>query len=58
MVGQGIMPAGYNPIADGPSDAELREFLSLVRETVTKTVAGMPDHQAFLERHSWAADAA
>ena len=54
MVGQGITPAGYNPLADGPSDAELREFLALVRQTVAKHVGGMPGHEAFLKRHGWA----
>lgn len=55
MVGQGIMPAGYNPLADGPTDGELREFLSLIRQTVAKHVGGLPGHEAFLKRHSWAA---
>jgi tryptophan halogenase len=54
MVGQGVMPAGYHPLADAPSDAELREFLSLIRQTVTKHVGGMPSHKAFLQHHSWA----
>jgi tryptophan halogenase len=54
MIGQGVMPAGYHPLADGPSDAELREFLSLIRQTVAKHVGGMPGHKAFLQRHSWA----
>jgi tryptophan halogenase len=53
MIGQGVMPAGYHPLADGPNDAELREFLSLIRQTVTKHVGGMPGHKAFLQRHSW-----
>ena len=55
MVGQGIMPAGYHPLANGPSDAELREFLGLIRQTVAKHVGAMPDHKAFLQRYSWAA---
>jgi len=54
MIGQSVMPAGYHPLADAPSDAELREFLSLIRQTGAKHVAGMPDHKAFLQRHSWA----
>jgi tryptophan halogenase len=51
MVGQGVMPAGYHPLADGPSDADLRDYLALVRQTVAKHVAGMPDHAAFLAQH-------
>jgi tryptophan halogenase len=51
MIGQGVMPAGYNPLADAPSESELREFLSLVRQTVTKHVTGMQSHEAFLAQH-------
>jgi tryptophan halogenase len=54
MVGQGVMPDGYHPLADAPSDPELREFLSLVRGTVAKHVAGLPSHRTWLERHCWA----
>jgi tryptophan halogenase len=53
MVGQGLMPDGYHPLADAPSDSELREFLSLVRQTVAKHVGGLTPHRAWLERHCW-----
>jgi tryptophan 7-halogenase len=51
MMGQGIIPAGYDPLADAPSDGELREFLLLLRQAVSKQVADMPSHAAFLARH-------
>jgi len=51
MVGQGIIPRGAHPLAEAPSDAELREFLSLIRRAVTKHVAAMPSHQAFIAQH-------
>jgi tryptophan 7-halogenase len=51
MIGQGLMPAGYHPLADGPSEGELREFLGLIRQTVTKHVAGLPSHDVFLAQH-------
>ena len=51
MIGQGVMPAGYHPLADAPSDAELRDFLSLIRQAVTRHVAGMESHEAFLAAH-------
>jgi tryptophan halogenase len=54
MVGQKVMPDGYHPLADAPSDTELREFLSLMRETVAKHVAGLTSHRAWLERNCWA----
>ncbi|WBO20703.1 tryptophan halogenase family protein [Sphingomonas abietis] len=55
MVGQGIAPLGYDPFADGPSDVELREFLALLRQTVSRSVATMPAHAAFLAEHCRAA---
>jgi tryptophan halogenase len=51
LVGQGIMPRGYHPLADVPSPAELREFLSLIRQNVSKQAATMADHTAFVARH-------
>ncbi len=55
MIGQGIVPDGYHPLADAPSDADVMEFLTLIRQTVGKQVAGMADHAAFLARHCQAA---
>ncbi len=51
MIGQGAMPAGHHPLADAPSDAELREFLGLIRQTVTSTVDKMNDHARFIAQH-------
>jgi tryptophan halogenase len=55
MIGQGVMPASYNPLADVPSDSELREFLWLIRRTVAKHVAALPPQRTWLEQHCWAA---
>ena len=55
MVGQGILPAGYHPLADAPGEVELREFLSLTRAAVAQHVAGLPSHRAWLDRHCRAA---
>ena len=51
MAGQGLAPAGYHPLADQPSDAELAEFLGLLAGGVAKAVGAMPDHAAFLAAH-------
>lgn len=51
LVGQGVIPAGYHPLANVQSDAELREFLSLMRRAVNKHVAAMPDHDSFIAQH-------
>jgi tryptophan 7-halogenase len=48
MLGQGIRPNGYHPLADGPSDADLAVFLDTVRRHVGAAVGRMPTHDTFL----------
>ena len=48
MVGQGLIPAGYHPLADAQSDREVREFLGLLRQVVARQVSTMGDHGAFI----------
>ena len=55
MIGQGLLPAGYHPLADGPDVTELRQFLSLTRQAVANHVAGLPSHGAWLKRYCSAA---
>ena len=50
MIGQGLMPDGYNPLADQASDEELVEVLRLLRETVAQRVTTLPPHRAYVER--------
>jgi tryptophan halogenase len=58
MMGQGIMPRAYHPIAEKLRDDELAKLLATVRENVTRTVAGLPEHAAYVARYCGAADAA
>lgn len=51
MMGQGIMPQSYHPIATKLSDEELDKLLTGLRESVTKTVADLPDHQSYVARY-------
>ncbi len=48
LVGQGVVPNGYHPLADQPSDAELRELFGLLRSHIDRHVTGMEAHSAFL----------
>ena len=50
MLGQGLVPDGYNPLADQASPEELTEFLRLLRETVARRVEALPPHKAYIER--------
>jgi tryptophan 7-halogenase len=51
MVGQGVMPAGYHPLADQLSDSDLAGFLAATRQVVDGSVAAMPSHEDFIARH-------
>ncbi|WP_310532773.1 tryptophan 7-halogenase [Novosphingobium sp.] len=48
MMGQGIMPKAYHPIATKLSDKELDHLLSGLRDSVAKTVGSLPEHHAYV----------
>jgi len=51
MLGQGIMPADYDPMADQIDPAQLEEFLANLRNVIERSVAGLPSHADYLQRH-------
>ena len=51
MLGQGIMPRAYHPIANKLSDEELENLLVGLRDSVTNTVAGLPNHRDYVVRY-------
>jgi len=51
MLGQGISPQQYHPVAGVMSDEELRTFLASIKSRVDRTVAQLPRHQAYLEQY-------
>lgn len=51
MLGQGITPAGYDPMADLVSPAQLAEFLANLRTITARAVASLPTHEEYLVRH-------
>ena len=57
MMGQGIMPRSYHPIAARLTDDEVNKLLSTLRSNVEKTVASLPDHDAYVARYCGAVDA-
>ncbi|URL58608.1 tryptophan 7-halogenase [Luteibacter flocculans] len=50
MIGQGILPAGYDPLADQLPDEELPKFLASIRDVVSRNVDLLPTHQQFIDR--------
>ena len=51
MMGQGIMPHSYHPIAAKLSPQELDHFLASQREAVARTVASLPLQQDYIDRY-------
>jgi tryptophan halogenase len=49
MLGQGMMPDQHHPSADLMGDEELNGFLEGIRKQVERTVAQLPQHQAYVE---------
>jgi len=50
MMGQGITPGRYHPVADLMGRQELGNFLGDIHTRVSRTVAGLPQHQAYVEQ--------
>lgn len=50
MVGQGIEPRSYHPLADKPGDANIDLYLAGIRDLVDAKVDRMPDHRTYLNR--------
>jgi tryptophan halogenase len=51
FAGQGIQPAGYHPLADAISEADLADYLSAIEELYTREASRMPSHADFIARH-------
>ena len=50
MIGQGIVPESYHPIADRMSEQELARFLSHIQNNVAGKVAQLPYHHDYLDK--------
>jgi tryptophan halogenase len=55
MMGQGLMPAAYHPVAAKLRPEELASFLTMLRQSVDRTVAGLPEHHAYVAGYCGAA---
>jgi tryptophan halogenase len=51
MLGQGITPADYDPMADQIAPAQLAEFLANLKTITARAVASLPTHEEYLARH-------
>ena len=48
MVGQGLVPKGYDPMVDVMSDDELRRRMAEIRSVIARSAEVMPGHMAFI----------
>jgi len=51
MLGQGIMPEQYHPVANVMSDAELTRFMQNIKSQVDETVAKLPKHETYVGQY-------
>ncbi len=56
MMGQGIVPQSYHPVAGKLRQDELDRFLGGLRDMVSQTVAGLPSHQDYIASYCAAAE--
>ncbi len=55
MLGQGITPKSYHPLAKTMTDGELNQFFSTLRSGIEQKVRRMPTHLDFLNRNRMSA---
>ena len=48
MLGQGVEPEGWHPLADQLSREQLVQFLDTVKSAYARDVARMPDHRTYV----------
>jgi tryptophan halogenase len=51
LIGQGIMPESFSPLALNVGEADLDGYFDSLRQIYANTVAGMPTHDAFIARY-------
>ena len=49
MLGQGVVPNDYHPIADGLSESQLREKMANTLRLKKEPLPKMPEHDRFLQ---------
>lgn len=52
LIGQGVMPSKYHPIADSISDGQVEKFLADLKQIYAREAAKLPKHASYLARLS------
>jgi tryptophan halogenase len=50
LLGQGVMPRGYDPLVDVKDEGEIAQYLGDIERVIRKCVDVMPDHAAYVAR--------
>jgi len=50
MIGQGLMPEDYHPIADTLTDEQINDLMENLKVLINRTVDGLSSHESFLNR--------
>ncbi|QNM84042.1 tryptophan 7-halogenase [Sphingomonas sabuli] len=50
LIGQGVVPERYHPIADELPESELRRFLDLTEQAYVQDASRIPDHRAYVQK--------
>ena len=50
MLGQGVMPAGWHPLADRIDESQMGRFLTSIQKIIGGTVDKLPNHEAFINK--------
>lgn len=57
LLGQGIVPAGYDPVVDSVPIDEMRQAVHNLKRAVLKTAESLPDHGDFIQSYCSADEA-
>lgn len=52
MIGQGLLPEGYHPLAGAIPEQDLAEYMDTIEKLYAREVGQMPSHADFIARHT------
>jgi len=56
LIGQGIEPASYHPLANAPGDEAVDKYLASIEEVIAAKVARMPEHADYIRQNCSSGD--
>ena len=51
MIGQGLIPEGYDPLADSVPDAPMKQMLAQMGQSFRQAADRMPTHDDYITQH-------